>query len=58
MRITLRQTSPTTIEVFRGHTLAATIYATPGGITVQAPALDPTDIDIDSGVVHVEIRAA
>ena len=57
MRIILRPTSITQVDVWQGHVLVASIYATPGGITIQAPNLEPQDVDIDGRTVHVELRA-
>jgi hypothetical protein len=48
--------STTQAEIWRGHQLAATIYATPGGITIQAAKLEAQDVDVDGQTVHVELQ--
>lgn len=56
MRTTIRPVSTTQAEIWRGHQLAATIYATPGGITIQAAKLEAQDVDVDGQTVHVELQ--
>lgn len=56
MRITLRLVSTTQCEIWRGHQLAGTIYATPSGITLQADKLEPSDVDMDGQTVHIELQ--
>jgi hypothetical protein len=56
VRTTLRQISTTQCEIWRGHNLAATIYASPGGLTIQACQLEPQDVDVDGQTVHVDLQ--
>jgi hypothetical protein len=59
MRIILKPASGGRIEVWRGHVHVATIYPSPGGITMHTDAeIDPTDIDLDPAgrAVHVELK--
>jgi hypothetical protein len=56
MRTTLRQTNLTTVEVWRGTTLTATLYLTPGGLTLHCAQLTPEDVDLDGQTLHVELR--
>jgi len=56
MRTIIKPVSATQAEIWRGAKLAATIYATPGGITIQADRLEPSDVDMDGHTVHVELQ--
>lgn len=60
MRTTLKQTNTGAVEIWQGHNLMGTIYATPAGITLQADNLEPTDLDLDTSgppALHVTLRA-
>lgn len=59
MRTILKQRHSGAVEIWQGHHLIGTIYATPAGLTLQADSLETSDVDLDTSgppTLHVTIR--